>query len=87
MYFLPAAEIRKQLRVDALIAILLRSVDVIAHAAMLLLETVGKDTVDFHSYLLLAEGSLVFIKHDLDEVTVFQMVEIVAVFLHLAPKA
>ena len=87
MYFLPASEIWKQLHMDALVAILLRSVDVVAHAAMLLLETVGKDTVDFHSHLLLVEGCLFLVKHHFYKVTVFQMVEIIAVFFHLAPKA
>ncbi len=53
---------------------------------MLLLETVGKDAIDFHRHLLLREMILVVSEDNLYEVTVFQMGKIVAILLHFTPK-
>ncbi len=69
---------------EALIAVFLGRIDIIRYAAGFLLESVGEHRVNLQSHGFLAHA-LGRVVDDFGEVAVFEMVEVVAEFVHFAP--
>lgn len=86
MHFLPASEVGEQLHVEALVAVFLGRVDVVCYAARFFLESVGEDRVYAERHVLLGDAGWT-LEHDFGEMAVFEVVEVVAELVHLAPDA
>ena len=86
VHLLPAPEVCEQFHMETLIAIFFRGIDIIGYASRFFPESVGQDGIYFKRYRLLISplGSL---EYHIGEMAVFKMVEIIAIFFHLAPYA
>ena len=85
MYLFPAAIVRQQLHMEALVAILLGRIDIVQYSARLLPENRGQARVHLQHHVLLLLH--IFTREDdFYEVAVWQVVEVHTCPAHLAPQ-
>ena len=86
MNLLPTALVVEQLHMEALITVLLGSIDIVGHTARTLLEIVRQNGIDIQALFLLLLQILRVID-DADIVFAIYMVEVTPLRTHLAPDA
>ena len=84
MHFLPLSLWIEKLHMETLVAVLLRSVDIIDHRTRTLLETVGQHGIDMQTLLLLLLQAVSLVD-DTQVMLAVDMFEITTFGLHLAP--
>ena len=86
MDLLPAAEVGEEFYVETLVTILFGCIDIVGDSTRFFAESVGEHGVYAECHVLFGDTFRGF-EHNFSEVTIFEVVEVVAIFVHFAPDA